>query len=172
MEKNPIETTAKPRGLENVVTRVFDAPLEKVWKAWTDPEYVKRWWGPENFTAPYISIDLRVGGRFVYCMRGAGFDGVVKDWWNTGKHLEIVPMKKIVQSMSFADEHGNPVPASYYDMPGEWPMETVLTATFEIVDGEKTKLTVREEGIPEAMIEPSRLGWEQQFDKLVELLKE
>lgn len=172
MEKSLIETATKQAGRENVTTRVFDAPVEKVWKAWTDPEYVKRWWGPEGFAAPYINIDFRVGGKYLYCMRGPGFDGVVKDWWNTGKHLEIVPMKKIVMSTSFADENGNPVPASYYKMPGDWPMETMLTATFEKLDGDKTKLTVREEGIPEDMIEPSNLGWEQQFDKLVQLLKE
>jgi uncharacterized protein YndB with AHSA1/START domain len=165
MEKNLSNIPSKP------IIRVFDAPREKVWKAWTDPAYVKRWWGPKDFTAPYISIDLRVGGKFVYCMRGAGPDGVVKDWWNTDKHLEIVPMKKIVQSMSFADEHGDPVPASHYGMQGEWPMETFLTVTFEDADGGKTKITVREDGIPSAMIEMSRLGWEQSLDKFAESLK-
>ena len=132
---------------------------------------MKLWWGPKDFTAPYITIDLRAGGKFVYCMRGAVPDGVVKDWWNMGKHLEIVPMQKIVASMSFADEKGNPVPASYYSMPGEWPMETMLTVTFEDAEAGKTKITVREEGVPNEMAEFARLGREQQFDKISELLK-
>ena len=43
-------------------TQIFNAPLSKVWKAWTEPESVMKWWGPENFTAPVVKIDLKVGG--------------------------------------------------------------------------------------------------------------
>lgn len=170
-KNNPTSITSEPGEREIVVTRVFDAPREKVWKAWTDPEGVKRWWGPKDFTAPLVSIDFRVGGRYVYCMRGAGLDGVVRDFCNTGEHLEIVPMEKIVMSMSFADEHGNPVPASYYGMPGGWPAEIKLTVALEDVASGKTKVTVREGGIPGVMTENARLGWEQSLEKLAESLK-
>src|SRR5437762_9619047 len=54
---------------ELVITRIFDAPPERVWKALTDPREMKQWWGPKGFTAPFISVDLRVGGVFRYCMR-------------------------------------------------------------------------------------------------------
>jgi uncharacterized protein YndB with AHSA1/START domain len=47
---------------EIVVTRVFDAPRSRVFKAWTDPERMKQWWGPNGFTMPYCKIDLRPGG--------------------------------------------------------------------------------------------------------------
>jgi uncharacterized protein YndB with AHSA1/START domain len=80
-------------------------------------------------------------------------------------------MEKVVTTMSFADEHGNPVPASHYNMPGKWPAEVILTATFEAVDGGKTKLTVREVGVPEEMAKFGRLGWEQSLDKFTESLK-
>ncbi len=166
-------TAIKHRKKEVFVTRVLDAPRENVWKGWTDPEAVKQWWGPKEFTAPHISIDLREGGRFVYCMRGAGPDGTVKDYWNTGEHRRIEPMKKIVTTMSFADEKGRPVPASYYGMPGKWPKEVLLTVTFdEMKSGKtkKTKLTVKEAGIPSGVIELARLGWEQQFDKFEDVL--
>ena len=53
-----------------VITRLFEAPRERVWKAWTEPELVKRWWGPEGFTAPSIKIDLKVGGKYVFAMHG------------------------------------------------------------------------------------------------------
>jgi uncharacterized protein YndB with AHSA1/START domain len=154
----------------SVITRVLDAPREMVWKAWTDPDTVKHWWGPKDFTAPHISIDLRVGGRFVYCMRGAGLDGAVKDYWNTGEHKEIVPMKKIVTTMSFADEKGRAVPASYYGLPGKWPKEVLVTAAFADIKGGKTKLTVQETGVPREVAELSRLGWEQQLDKFADAL--
>jgi uncharacterized protein YndB with AHSA1/START domain len=159
------------REKELVITRVVEAPRKFVWKAWTDADYVMRWWGPKFFTAPCITIDFRVGGKYIYSMRGAGPDGAIKDFWNTGEYLAIVPMEKIVSTMSFADEHGNPVPASHYDVPGEWPDEIIMTATFEDIGAGKTKVTIREVGIPGAMIEFAGLGWDQQFDKLTELLK-
>jgi uncharacterized protein YndB with AHSA1/START domain len=163
-------TAATKNKTELTVTRVFDASRGFVWKVWTDPEEVRKWWGPKDYTAPYIRIDFRVGGKFVYCMRGAELDGVVKDFWNTGEHLEIVSMEKIVTTMSFADEHGNPVPASHYGLPGEWPAEIMVTATFEDIEGRKTKITVREVGLPGVMTELASLGWNQSFDKLTEIL--
>ena len=156
---------------EITISRVFDAPREKMWIAWTDPKEVKKWWGPKDFTAPEIKIDLKVGGIYLYCMHGAGFDGVVKDFWNVGKFTEIVQMNRIVATVSFADENGNPVPAAHYNMPGDWPVEVVATVTFEEVEADKTKLTVREVGIPGEVGEPARMGWEQQFDKLAESLR-
>jgi len=49
---------------------VFDAPRELVWKAWTEPARVMRWWGPKGFISPACDIDLRVGGKYLYCERG------------------------------------------------------------------------------------------------------
>src|SRR5215207_5729970 len=51
-----------------VVTRVLDAPVEEVWKAWSDPEYVMRWWGPTGFRSPSAEMDFRVGGASLVCM--------------------------------------------------------------------------------------------------------
>lgn len=102
----------KAKGSELVLTRVFDAPRERVWKAWTQPEEVKRWWGPKGFTAPFVTIDFRVGGKYLYCMRAP--DG--KDYWSTGVYREIVPLEKIVATDSFADPEGNVVSATHYGM--------------------------------------------------------
>ena len=68
-EKTSIIAAAGERML--VMTRVFDAPRELVWKAWTDPEMLMKWWGPKGFTCPHCEIDLRVGGKYLYCMRAA-----------------------------------------------------------------------------------------------------
>jgi uncharacterized protein YndB with AHSA1/START domain len=65
--KNSEATTSS--GREVVITRVFDAPRELVWKAWTEPERVMRWWGPNGYSCPVAKIDLRVGGEYLYCMR-------------------------------------------------------------------------------------------------------
>jgi uncharacterized protein YndB with AHSA1/START domain len=154
-----------------VVTRVFDAPRATVWKAWTDPDEVKKWWGPKDFTAPHVSIDLRVGGRYVYCMRGAGIDGVVRDFCNTGEHVAIIPGENIVTTMKFADQHGNPVPASYYGIPGEWPAEIMITVAFKDSGDGKTLLTLREAGVPDVMTGLAALGWNQSLDKLAASLR-
>ena len=153
-----------------VITRIFDAPRELVWKAWTEPEHVMRWWGPKNFTAPVSKIDLRVGGTTLNCMRGAGPDGVVRDFWSTGVYREIVPQKKLVCTDSFADEKGNVVPASYYGMEGDWPLELLITVTFDETGG-KTTMTLRHAGMPAGQNrELAEAGWNESFDKLADYL--
>lgn len=51
------------------VSKVFNAPIELVWQVWEDPELVKRWWGPKNFTSPSANIDFRVGGKSIVSMQ-------------------------------------------------------------------------------------------------------
>jgi len=146
------------------VTRLFDAPRESVWKAWTGPELLKKWWGPKMFTAPVIKMDLRVGGKYLSCMRGP--DG--RDYWSTGVYREIVPLERLAMTDSFADENGNVVPASHYGMTGDWPIELLVTVTFEELDG-RTKMTLQHEGLPAGMMrEMTATGWSESFDKLAE----
>jgi uncharacterized protein YndB with AHSA1/START domain len=152
---------------ELTITRIFDAPRELVWKAWTEPERFKRWWGPKDFTAPFCTIDFRVGGVYLNCMRWP--DG--KDYWSTGVYREIVPMERIVYTDSFADEKGNVVPATHYGMSADIPLEMLVTVTFEEQKG-KTKMTLRHAGFPAGtMSDMANAGWNQSFDKLAESLK-
>src|SRR3989475_10221080 len=157
---------AKAANRELVIVRVLDAPRALVWKAWTEPERLKRWWGPRTFTTPVAKIDLRVGGAFLYCMRQP--DG--KDIWGTGVYREIVPLKRIVYTDSFADEKGNVVPATYYGLSRAFPLEMQVTVTFEDHDG-KTKITLHHVGIPAS---PDRdganQGWNESLDKLAATL--
>src|SRR5574337_723768 len=140
------------------ITRVFDAPREQVWKFWTDPELFKRWWGPKHFTTPVSRIDLRVGGRYVNCMRSP--EG--RDYWSTGVYREIVPPERIVCTDSFADEKGNIVPASLYGMPGDWPIELLVTMTLEDEGAGRTKMTLRHAGIPSGnMNDDTETGWNE-----------
>lgn len=155
-----------PREHELVITRVFEAPRDLVWKTWTDPELVNRWWGPKVFTAPFVKIDLRVGGKFLFCMRGP--DG--KDYWSTGVYREIVPPKRIVATDSFADKDGNIVSASYYGMKAELPLQMLLTVTFEEHEG-KTRFTLHHDGIPAGTDRDlAKQGWSESLDKLAALL--
>lgn len=94
-----------------------------------------------------------------------------QDFWSTGIYREIIENERIVSTDSFSDPEGNPVPASYYGMSGEWPQELLVTITFEELDG-GTKLTLRHSGIPAGeMRDMTKEGWNESFDKLNVLLK-
>lgn len=162
---------AKKRMKKNngiTITKTYNAPRDLVWKAWSSPEYFMKWWGPREFTTPVAEIDFRVGGKNLTCMRSS--DG--KDIWSLGEYREIIEPKRIVVTDSFADSDGNPVPASYYGMTGEWPSELLVTITLE-EKGKKTRLTLHHAGIPPGeMSKGAKTGWKESFEKLAEVLKE
>jgi uncharacterized protein YndB with AHSA1/START domain len=162
-------TTMEPTtGSAILITRILDAPRELVFKAWTDPEHLMRWWGPNHFTSPACKIDLRVGGSYHFCMESP--DG--QRFWSTGVYREITPPERLVYTDSFADEQGNVVPASYYGLPGDWPLEQLMTVTFEEQEG-KTKLTLHQSGIPAGeAADMTVAGWNESLDKLAESLKQ
>ena len=148
------------------ITRVFDAPCEKVWQHWTDPNEYMCWVGPKDYSTPYAKLDLRVGGKYLSSMRGP--DG--KDIWSTGIYKEIIEPNRLVMTDSFADEHGNIVPASYYGMGSDFPMEMEVEVTLEDIGG-KTRMTLEHCGLPEGeVIEQTTQGWNESFDKLAECL--
>lgn len=152
---------------ELVIERIFDAPRERIWKAWTEPEQCMRWWGPKNFTAPVCEIDLRVGGKYLNCMRSP--EG--QEYWSTGVYREIVAPERLVTTDSFSDAQGNVVPASHYGMAADWPLELLVTVTLEDEAG-KTKQTLRHTGIPAGeMRDLTKVGWQESFDKLAEVLR-
>jgi len=156
------------QGKQNVlITRIFDAPRELMWKAWTDPEQFKLWWGPKDYTCPFCEMDLRVGGKYLNCMRSP--EG--REYWSTGVFREIIPTERIVFTDCFADEKGNVVPATHYGMGPDFPLEMLVIVTFEDLDG-RTKMTLEHTGVPTG---PDRdgteQGWSESFDKLAEILK-
>lgn len=161
-----INTETAPGQKTLNITRTFDLPITKVWQAWTEPESCQKWWGPKNFTCPFCAIDLNVGGEYLSCMRSA--DG--SDFWSTGVYKEIIFHKKLVCTDSFSDEKGNIIPASDLNMPGDWPLELLVTISFEEVEG-KTRMLLKHEGLPEEMYNDCQMGWEQSFDKLEENFK-
>ncbi len=107
-----------------LITRVYDAPVARVWAAWTDPAQLAQWWGPRGFTITTHHRDLRVGGMWDYTMHGP--DGT--DWPNFTRYLEVEPGVRLVY------DHG----ATSADTA---PMFRV-TSTFRAL-GERTELTIR-----------------------------
>jgi len=145
----------QPEVGEISVSRTFDAPLELLWKAWTEPEHFMKWYGPKGFTAPTCKIDLRVGGRHLWSMRSP--DGM--QMYFTGSYKEVVPMERLVYTDSMSDAEGNLI-----DMGQGMPGSMDVTVTF-VHAGGKTTVTVSHVGSPQA-----GMGWEQAFDKLSDAL--
>ena len=137
---NGKDTNENTQTFEVVVTRILDAPLDEVWKAWSDPEYVMRWWGPTGFTSPSAEMDFRVGGASLVCMRAPEEYGG-KD----GNHLDPGAM-------------GMPP-----GVPHDVPHEIVFNAAGE----GRTEMVVTEYGYTtEQARDLSRAGMEQCLDKM------
>jgi uncharacterized protein YndB with AHSA1/START domain len=159
-----------------IIERVFAAPVAAVWKAWTDPEIVKKWWGPEGFSAPSIKIDLRVGGKYIYGMQGPQGSQWDKVMYSSGVYKEIVPHKKIVTSDYFSDEHGNKANPVDFGQDPNSPMEMEAVITFEEVEEGKTKLTVtyprpENEAQFAAMLKSGmKEGWQSSLNKFEAVL--
>lgn len=151
-----------------VITRIIDAPRERVWKAWTEPEQIKRWWGPKDFTAPVVQIDLREGGKYLLSMKSP--EG--EEYWSTGVYKKIVENEKLVITDSFADKDGNLVPATYYGLSANFPEETRIVVTFESQDGNITNLTLTQVGLPVGeVLDQTKSGWNESLDKLEQSLR-
>lgn len=149
-----------------VFTRVFDAPLERVWKAWTDPEEVMRWWGPNHFSCPLAKLDFREGGKSLVCMRAPKeFGG--QDMYSTWTYTKIVPLGQIEYLHHFADQDGNRLDPAAQGLPADMPAEVRNLVTFKPTADGKTEITVTEFDWPAGqMREMSKQGMEQCLDKM------
>jgi uncharacterized protein YndB with AHSA1/START domain len=165
-----LKTVAEAGKQDLVLTRVFDAPVEAVWKAWTDPEQVMRWWGPTGFTSPSCQIDFREGGKFIFHMR-APKEMNNADFYTAGVYKKIVPAELIEFTQGLSDKDGNKIDPTTLGMPADFPEEIPSLLAFKSVDG-KTELTAIEYGWSLGqMREMSKLGLEQCLDKLAASLQ-
>lgn len=109
---------------EIYASRLFDAPRERVFQLWTDPQHVGKWWGPRGFTTTTHAMDVRPGGEWRYTMHGP--DGT--DYKNRIVYLEVVPPERLVYKHSGEDESD--------------PVKFHVTVTFAVERG-KTRLDMR-----------------------------
>ena len=171
------QSNAKPdaaqtsAGQEFVITRSFDAPRELVFKAFTEPERMKQWWGPKGFTVITSKMDLRPGGFYHYGMRAP--DG--STMWGKMVYREIVRPERIVLVNSFSDEAGN---ITRHPMSLNWPLQMLSTFLFAERDG-GTILTIKwspldadetERATFGSGHESMRKGWSGTLDQLAAYL--
>jgi uncharacterized protein YndB with AHSA1/START domain len=115
-------------------TRVYDAPRERVWQAWTEAERLNQWFAPRGFQTVRNKMDLRPGGLYHYCLRMP--DG--SEMWGKWVFREIVKPEKLVFIVSFSDAKGG---TTRHPMNPHWPHQMHSTVTFE-AQGSKTKVSV------------------------------
>jgi uncharacterized protein YndB with AHSA1/START domain len=138
-----------------------------VFNAWTNRQYLERWFATDGCTIRYKKLDVSVGGTFHSCIS----DPVFGDCWCIGVYKEIIKNKKIVYSAIIADEKGKPTQPASIGMDPEWPMETWVTITFRELNG-ITEVTLRQ---TVSEIVAKRTGahpsWIKMFVRLENLLK-
>jgi len=148
------DTPAEVADRELAITRVFDAPRSLVFKVWTQPEHLVRWWGPRDFTTPSCKMDVRPGGAYRTCIRSP--EG--KEYCMQGVYREVVEPERLVLTFAWEDEAGRP------------GHETLVTVTFADHGG-KTKLTFRQDAIVSVADRHSHQeGWSECLDRLARYL--
>jgi uncharacterized protein YndB with AHSA1/START domain len=148
------------------VTKTFNAPLEMVWKLWTDPELVKRWWGPKHFTSPVAIIDFREGGRSLVNMKAPTEMGG-QEYYSIWEYVEIIPLKSIEFIQSLADKDGNKTDPVKVGMPADFPMHIKTVVTFRKVAEKITEMTVTEYANFGTISNFAQIGLEQSMEKMV-----
>lgn len=126
--KNETSAAAPGSNRELLLTRVLNAPREKVYRAWTDPKLMTQWFTPPPFTTTHVETDVRPGGASLVVMRGP--DG--QEYPNRGVYLEVVPNERLVFTDAYTQAWE----------PSEKPFMTVIL-TFEDAGDGKTRYTAR-----------------------------
>ncbi|CAL1517255.1 SRPBCC domain-containing protein [Chitinophaga sp. MM2321] len=121
------------------ITHIFNAPRELVFKAWTEPEQLLRWFAPDDCTISFKSIDVQKGGTFHSCIHSP----IHGDCWCKGVYLEVVAPERLVYTIVITDEQGNTVEPVDVGKSAALPAATILTVTFTEY-GNKTELTLHQ----------------------------
>jgi uncharacterized protein YndB with AHSA1/START domain len=143
-----------PNDRELVLTRLMHAPRELVFAAFTDPQQLRRWWGPKDYPATHVEMDVRVGGRWRNCLTATA-DG--RELWQHGVFREVSPPSHLAFTFVWEEE-------------GERGLETLVTITL-VDEGGETRLTLRQTPFHSiAERDGHGGGWSSSFDRLNEFL--
>jgi uncharacterized protein YndB with AHSA1/START domain len=138
------------------ITRSFDAPRALVWKAWTDPKHFLNWWGPRDYPAVEVEMDVRVGGRWRHCLRSTETGA---DLWHGGVFREVVKPERLAFTFTWEES-------------GERGVETVVTVTFVERDGRTLMALHQAPFQSDFQRDDHDGGWNSAFDRLAEQLAE
>jgi len=140
-----------PKGFKLIVTRVINAPVDLVFRAWTEPEQLRQWFSPAGVECRNLTADIKTGGAFRVHMASEKGDHIA-----TGNYLEIIPNKRLQFTWTWEN----------YAMP-----DSVVTIELEDL-GNTTRLTLRQEGLPdEEDAEQHTEGWTSIVEKCVQVFE-
>ena len=167
----PATATASPQTEAFRLTRTFDAPRDRMWKAWTEPERMKQWWGPKGFKTVHAKPELRPGGSFHYGMQSA--DG--QAMWGKLTYRDIAAPERLVFVVTFSDDKGG---VTRHPMAPTWPLEMLSAITFTSRAGRTTidvewdplNASADERKTFDESHESMRNGWTGTFDQLADYL--
>ncbi|HKQ12727.1 MAG TPA: SRPBCC domain-containing protein [Steroidobacteraceae bacterium] len=148
------------------IERRFDAPRELVFDAWTQPEYLMRWYAPHGCTIQLVKLEARPGGRFHWCIHNPSFG----ECWCVGEYQEMVRPERIVYTLATADSAGNQIEPAQAGHDPRWPRESLVTVTLADVRG-STLLTL-EQNVLESLAKHTGAhpSWLQMLERLDEIV--
>ena len=158
--------SGEPTGFEFFMRREFDATLDRMWRAWSDPERMAHLWGPKGAETEIVRLDFRPGGICHYRMDFGG-----QEMWGKLLYREIAPKKRLVFIVSFSDENEG---ITVHPLSPGWPRQILSTITFTERNG-KTTVSVRwvpyeatdeERAVFEAGRDGMEAGWTGTLDRL------
>lgn len=153
-----------------VFKHVFEAPLETVWRLWSEPEMFKLWWGPDKFDCPMAKINFKEGETSVVSMisKELGFP----EQFSAMRYTKIVPYERIEYIHNMADSNGNKVDPKALGLPADFPQDQLQIVTLKDLGNNKTEMTITEKGwVPGQMMKMSKLGMEQCLVKMDKALE-
>jgi uncharacterized protein YndB with AHSA1/START domain len=161
-------TATAGQSADFVISRVFDAPRDLLWRCFTEPERMQQWWGPKGVKVVKTKMDFRVGGIYLYGMQNP--DGQIM--WGRMVYREISPPERLVFINSFSDEAAG---LTRHPLAPQWPLQMLSIFTFEEQPGSKSKFTVHwspyeptaeEQAVFDAGHDSMTMGWSGTLDKL------
>lgn len=153
------------------VTRVFNSPVEMVWRVWSEAALIMRWWGPKDFTAPSAKLDFREGGKSIVSMKAPPEMGG-QLYYSLWVYVKILPLSMIEFIQSLSDEAGNKINPTTVGMPSDFPKDIRTIVNFKQTSKSQTEMTVTEYAEFGTISNFAQIGLEQSIEKMAKILND
>lgn len=152
------------------IEREFNAPIQKVWNAWTKPEIIAKWWAPDGLVNHHASItELKPGGLFRYCMKNSQTG---EEYWGRGIYQKVIEPTYLSYLDSFTDAEGNDVPPSFHGLKGDEIEEYLVELVLEEKNGMTNMKLIMDGGSDEKHTEMALQGWNSMLDLMSNVIQD
>ena len=154
-----------------IISHIFIAPVDKLWKAWTDEDSLKNWWGPFDFYPTIAKVNLNSGKKTFINLSSKKHpeQGITYSTW---EYKNIVYRNRLEFLYNLTDEQGNPLDPRKYKLPENFPQNHLQQVDFKALESSKTKVTITKKDWPIGKEQEKVRTWiEESFIKLDDFLK-